>query len=66
MNNFYIIIIGVIVLFIIYHVNTIIYLRNRAIRSSSTIDVFLKKRFDLIPNLVETVKVYANYEQKNN
>lgn len=42
--------------------NSIIYLRNRARSSYSTIDVFLKKRFDLIPNLVETVKGYTKYE----
>ena len=42
--------------------NSIIYLKNRAKRSYSTIDVFLKKRFDLIPNLMETVKGYTKYE----
>ena len=58
--------IGVIIfLFIAYQVNTIIYLKSRATRAYSTIIVFLKKRFDLIPNLVETVKGYANYEKES-
>ena len=56
---FIIIIVGVL-LFLEF--NSIIYLRNRARRSYSTIDVFLKKRFDLIPNLMETVKGYTKYE----
>ena len=57
---FWIIIIVVVLLIIEF--NSIIYLRNRARNSFSTIDVFLKKRFDLIPNLVETVKGYTKYE----
>ena len=32
-------------------------------RSKSLVDIFLKKRFDLIPNLVETVKAYSKYEE---
>ena len=55
-------IIIVIVVLLIIEFNSIIYLRNRARNSFSTIDVFLKKRFDLIPNLVETVKGYTKYE----
>lgn len=58
------IIIGVLLLIILFfQVNSIIYLKNRAKRSFSVIDVFLKKRYDLIPNLVETVKGYAKYEE---
>ena len=52
----------VIFLLLFLEFNSIIYLKNRAKRSYSTIDVFLKKRFDLIPNLIETVKGYAKYE----
>jgi LemA protein len=56
------IVVGVIALFIFLEFNSIIYLKNRAKRSYATIDVFLKKRFDLIPNLIETVKGYTKYE----
>lgn len=57
---FWLVLIGIILLIIEF--NSIIYLRNRARNSFSTIDVYLKKRFDLIPNLIETVKGYTKYE----
>ena len=57
-----IIIIGVVALLLFLEFNSIIYLKNRAKRSYSVIDVFVKKRFDLIPNLVETIKGYTKYE----
>ena len=57
-----IIIIIILALLLFLEFNSIIYLKNRAKRSYSTIDVFLKKRFDLIPNLIETVKGYTKYE----
>lgn len=60
MPIFVILIIIFVILFV--EVNSIIYLKNRAMRSYSVIDIFLKKRFDLIPNLVETVKGYTKYE----
>jgi LemA protein len=43
--------------------NKFIVLTNRAKEALSDIDVQLKRRFDLIPNLVETVKGYASHEQ---
>ena len=61
------IIIGIIVVVILYVLivnNSIIKYFNRVKEAFSTMDVYLKKRFDLIPNLVETVKSYANYENK--
>ena len=43
--------------------NGFITLRNKIEEAFSTMDVYLKKRFDLIPNLVETVKGYASHEK---
>lgn len=43
--------------------NRLIVLRNRADEALSDIDVQLKRRFDLIPNLVETVKGYMAHER---
>ena len=61
-----IIIIGLIVivaLWIAMTYNKLVSLRMKVKEGFSTIDVFLKKRYDLIPNLVETVKGYAKYEK---
>jgi len=43
--------------------NRLIRLRNTVKSSWSDIDVHLKKRYDLVPNLVETVKGYASHEK---
>ena len=44
--------------------NYFINLKNKVKRSRSLIDVYLQKRFDLIPNLVEVVKKYGEYENE--
>ena len=44
--------------------NGFVLLKNRVEEGMATIDVYLKKRFDLIPNLVETVKGYAKHESE--
>ena len=44
--------------------NTLVKMRNRVKEAWSDIDVQLKRRFNLIPNLVETVKGYASHEDK--
>ena len=43
--------------------NTFIKLKNSVKEAFSTMDVYLKKRWDLIPNLVEAVKKYAKHER---
>jgi LemA protein len=57
------IIAGVIVLFIIFLYNSLIRLKNNIENSLSQIDVQLKRRNDLIPNLIETVKGYMKHEK---
>ena len=44
--------------------NSFIKLTNSCEEAFSTMDVYMKKRFDLIPNLVETVKGYAAHEKE--
>ena len=44
--------------------NSLVRMRNRAREALSDIDVQLKRRFDLIPNLVNTVKGYAKHEKE--
>jgi LemA protein len=51
------------ILFVIVIYNKLIKLRNTVRSSWSDIDVQLKKRYDLVPNLVETVKGYAAHER---
>ena len=61
------IIIGLIVLIILYAIgvfNSLIRLKNRTNEAWSDIDVQLKRRHDLIPNLVEAVKGYAKHERE--
>ncbi len=61
-----IIVIAIVVILIIWFVatyNSLINLRNRVKDQWSQIDVQLKRRADLIPNLVETVKGYAKHEK---
>lgn len=62
------IILGVVLLLIIIYVigtyNSLVSLRNKVRDQWSQIDVELKRRFDLIPNLVNTVKGYAKHEKE--
>ena len=54
----------IVVVWWIKTMNTMIRLDNKSEEAFSTIDVYLKKRFDLVPNLVETVKGYAKHESQ--
>ena len=58
-----IVILVILVLYVIIKYNKFVTLKKQMNNSYSVIDVYLKKRFDLIPNLVEVTKGYANYEQ---
>jgi len=53
----------VFVLAIIMLYNRFVTLRTRVQEASSDIEVQFKRRYDLIPNLIDTVKGYANFEQ---
>ncbi len=50
--------------FTVYTYNRLVGLRNMADTAYSNIDTLLQKRFDLVPNLVETVKGYMQHEQQ--
>lgn len=54
----------VVALFAISQYNGFVKMRNVVEEAFSTMDVYLKKRYDLIPNIVETVKGYASHEKE--
>lgn len=56
-------VIAVLAIVVIGMYNGLITLKNRVDEAWSDIDVQLKRRYDLIPNLIETVKGYASHEQ---
>lgn len=58
----FIVAVALIVVFCIFVYNSLIQLSNKVWEAFSTMDVYLKQRFDLIPNLVDTVKAYAKHE----
>ncbi len=59
-----IVVIVVIVFYVISLYNTLVKLRNMVKNAWSQIDVQLKRRHDLIPNLIETVKGYMTHERE--
>jgi len=58
------VVVGALVLYVIYAYNNFVTLTQRAREAWADIDVQLKRRYDLIPNLIETVKGYASHERE--
>ena len=58
------VVVAVILVYFIAKYNRFIVLKNRIENAWAQIDVQLKRRYDLIPNLIETVKGYAKHEKK--
>ena len=61
------IIIGIVILilvFVLITYNSLVSLKKRVEEAFSTMDVYLKKRWDLIPSIVETVKGYSKHEEQ--
>jgi LemA protein len=61
---FFLVIVGLFVLYVIAMYNGLIRLRNRCDNGWANIDTQLRRRYDLIPNLVETVKGYDKHERE--
>lgn len=64
MTNAISIVLALIVLWLIFIFNKLVRLNNRAKEAWADISVQLKRRYDLIPNLLETVKGYAAHEKE--
>jgi|TARA_R110002072_G_scaffold112236_2_gene241099 LemA protein len=60
---FWLILLGL-VIYVVTIYNTLVTLKNRYLNSFSQIEVQLKRRYDLIPNLVETAKAYMGHERE--
>ncbi len=57
-------IIGILIVYVIGIYNRLVTLKNRFLNAFSQIDVQLKRRYDLIPNLIETAKGYMAHERE--
>lgn len=61
--NIIFIVLGVLVVWLIFAYNRLVAMRNRVKEALSDIEVQQKRRYDLIPNILETVKGYAAHEK---
>jgi LemA protein len=59
-----IVVVVLVLLYLVFTYNSLVSLRNRVDQGWSQVDVQLRLRYDLIPNLVETVKGYAAHERE--
>ena len=57
-------IVAIVVIYVVASYNRLVRLKNRIENAWSQIDVQLRRRYDLIPNLIETVKGYAAHERE--
>ncbi|MDR1285756.1 MAG: LemA family protein [Campylobacteraceae bacterium] len=67
MKTSFIVIVIVLVLLVLYVIsifNSLVALKNRYLNAFAQIEVQLKRRYDLIPNLVETAKAYLKHERE--
>ena len=55
-------VLAVIIIYLIVLYNVALSKKNKMLKAYSSLDVMLKKRYDLIPNIVNTVKGYKDYE----
>ena len=59
-----VVVVVLLLLWLVAQYNKLVRLRNRSENAWAQVDVQLRKRYDLIPNLVETVKGYAAHERE--
>jgi len=57
-------VVAILVIYLIVLYNRLVVYKNRVDNSWSQVEVQLRRRYDLIPNLVETVKGYASHEKE--
>jgi len=62
-STIFVLVLGAVVVWLVYTFNRLVVLRVRAKEALSDIDVQTKRRYDLIPNLIETVKGYMAHEK---
>ena len=58
----FICVLALIIIYLIVLYNVALSKKNKMLKAYSSLDVMLKKRYDLIPNIVNTVKGYKEYE----